>query len=197
MKSKYKIIDGEPDMVSESPGVYQSQQALTFEKVWEMFQEADRRLKKTERLVRNISKNIGGIGNNIGEAAEEYFRAALAKKKEFGGVKIESVGRLNKQLKNIGAEYDVVLFGKDTLIIVEVKHKLTRDDVLDFINKSLPTFKPLFPEYSGFRLLGAVAGLTAQKTAVKLAISKGLFVITQSGQKTNIINPEGFKPGEF
>ncbi len=184
-------------MVNDPPGVYQSQQPLTFEKVWEMFQEADRRLKKTERLVRNISKNIGGIGNNIGEAAEEYFRAALAKKKEFGGVKIESVGRLNKQLKNIGAEYDVVLFGENTLIIVEVKHKLTRDDVLDFINKSLPTFKPLFPEYAGFKVLGAVAGLTAQKTAIKLAISKGLFVITQSGQKTNIINPDGFKPGEF
>ena len=208
MASKYKNIISDPDAVNEPPGVYHPQQPLTFEKVWQMFQEtkqmmreqskeADRRFKETERIVRGISKNIGGIGNNIGEVAEEYFRAAFKKKKEFAGVKIESVGSLNKQLKNLGAEYDVVLFGEDTLIIVEVKHKLTRDDVLWFVNKSLNAFKTLFPEYTRFKVLGAVAGMTAQKTAVKLAIKNGLFVITQSGQKINILNPGDFEPQEF
>ncbi len=219
MKPKYKAINNEPDAVSEPSGTYQSQQPLTFERVWEMFQEtkqmmreqsketekwmkeqsvkADRHFKETERIVRNVSKNLGGIGNNIGEATEEYFRGAFKRKRVFAGVKIKFVGRLNKQLETIGGEYDVVLFGEDTLVIVEVKHKLTRDDVLWFVNKSLNIFKTLFPEYAGFKVLGAVACMTAQKTAIKLAIKNGLFVVTQSGQKISVLNPGDFDPREF
>lgn len=258
MPSKYRIIRSKPYVVNDHVDAYQYQEPLTFEKVWQMFKEtdkkfketakqfqeakelmrdrwkqtedllevrsketrellkelskeadrrskeanrrskeADRRFKETERIVRGVSKNLGGIGNSIGEAAEEYFRAALKKMKEFAGVKIKSVGSLSKQLKDLGGEYDVVLFGKDTLIVVEVKHKLTRDDVTWFINKSLPTFKPLFPEYAEFRLIGAVAGMTAQKTAVRMAINNGLFVITQSGQKVSFLNPADFEPKAY
>ncbi len=208
MTAKYKNIDNDPDVVNDDPGTYQYQQPLTFEKVWEMFQEtkkmmrdlskeADRRFKETERIVRNNSKMIGGIGNSIGEAAEEYFRAALEKKKEFAGIEIKHVNHLSRKWKNLKGEYDAVLFGKDTLIIVEVKHKLTREDVLWFINKSLPTFKPLFPEYSDYKVLGAVAAMSAQKTAVKLAMKRGLLVVAQSGQKINLLNPGDFEPQEF
>jgi len=42
-----------------------------------------------------------------------------------------------------------------------------------------------------------MAGMTTQKTAVKLAISEGLFVITQSDQKISVLNPDGFMPKEF
>ena len=45
--------------------------------------------------------------------------------------------------------------------------------------KSLPAFKSLFPLYSSFRILGAVAAMTAHKAAIKLFISKGLYEITQ------------------
>ncbi len=219
--------------VNEPAGVYQPQGPLTFEKVWQMFQEtdkkfretkeimrkqsqdkeisfqelreiirkqskeADRRFKETDRMVRGVSRNIGGLNNSIGEVTEEYFLGALKRMKEFAGMKIEFGGNLHKQLNNLEAEYDAVLFGKDALIVVEVKHKLTRDDVLRFFGKSLPAFKPLFPLYSNFRVLGAVAAMTAHKAAIKLAISKGLYVITQSGQKISVLNPEGFKPKEF
>ena len=241
MTPKYKRINNEPDAVNEPSRTYQSQQPLTFERVWEMFQEtklmlreqskefdrwlkekskendrllqeqsretekwmkeqsvkADRHFKETERIVRNISKNIGGVGNNIGEAAEKYFRGAFKRKREFAGVKIKHVSHLSRKWKNVEGEYDVVLFGEDTLVIVEVKHKLTRDDVSWFVNKSLNDFKTLFPEYAGFKVLGAVAAMTAQKTAIKLAIKYGLFVVTQSGQKISVLNPGDFEPKEF
>ncbi len=199
-------------------GVYQPQQPLTFEKVWLMFQETDKKfqetdkkfletreeiretgkqIKETDRIVRGLSKEIGGIGNNIGEVAEDYFRGALEKMKEFEGIKIEDVISIYKRSKNLEGEYDVVVLGKDTLVVVEVKHKLTRDHVMQFVSKSLPRFIVVCPEYSGYKILGAVAGMTAQKTAVKLAVKKGLFVITQSGQKIELLNPEGFEPKEF
>ncbi len=221
MEEKNNKKNGEND-VNDPAGVYQPQGPLTFEKVWQMFRETDRKFQDTERVmkeqsketdrkfretrdeirettrsVKSLSKNIGGLNNSIGEVTEEYFLGALKKMKEFARIKIEFGGNLHKQLQNLEAEYDAVLFGKDTLIVVEVKHKLTRDDVLWFINKSLPAFKPLFPIYSNFKVLGAMAGMTTQKTAVKLAISEGLFVITQSDQKISVLNPDGFMPKEF
>ncbi len=205
----------EEGMVNDDDGVYQTQQPLTFEKVWLMFQETDkkfqetdrimkeqsketdRKFQETDRIVRGISKEIGGIGNNIGDVAEDYFRGALEKMKEFAGVKIEDVISLYKRSKNLEGEYDVVVVGKDTLIVVEVKHKLTRDHVAQFINKSLPTFIMVYPEYSDYKILGGVAGMTTQKTAIDLAVSKGLYVITQSGQKIELLNPKGFEPKEY
>lgn len=163
----------------------------------EQSKEADKRFKETERIVRGISKEIGGIGNNIGEVAEDYFRSAIEKMKEFAGVKIEDVISLYKRSKTLEGEYDVVVVGKDSLIVVEVKHKLTRNHVVQFVNKSLPSFITLFPNYSNYKILGAVAGMTAHKAAIDLAVSKGLYVITQSGQKIELLNPEGFEPKTF
>jgi len=78
-----------------------------------------------------------------------------------------------------------------------VKHKLTREDVLWFINKSLPTFKPLFPEYAGYKVFGAVAAVSAQKSAIKLAVSRGLLAVAQAGQQISLLNPGDFEPQEF
>ena len=186
-----------PGEVNEPGGSYQPQQPLTFEKVWLMFQETDKKFEKTERLVRDLSKNIGGLGNNVGQATEEYFLAALEKMEELAGVKIEHIGRLKKRKKNLQGEYDAVVFGKDTLIVVEIKHRLDSDDVSDFYTNSLPAFRKLFPEYADRKILGAVAGMIVEKAAMKLANNKGLLVLTPSDQKISVLNPKGFQPKSF
>ncbi len=220
-KDKYKK-DPEPDKVNEPGGVYQPQGALTFEKVWLMFQEtdrkwqetqrfmkekaleadkrsqeADKRFKETDRIVRDVSKNIGGLNNNIGEVAEDYFFRALEKLPEVAGIKILRVGKLYGQTKDMQREYDVALFGHNTLIVFEIKHKLETKDVIAYCDKSLPVLKQLFPEYAAYKVIGGVAGMTAKKGAVKLAIEMGLLVFTQSGQEIRLRNPKGFKPKEF
>ncbi len=211
---KHRQPDG-PDEVNEPGDQYQPQEPLTFQKVWLMFKEAekrfeetdrllkeqsreaDRRFKETDRILRRATQMAGGLGNNIGEVAEEYFFKALDKLPEVACVKIEYVGKLNKHLKGLQREYDVVLFGHDTLILVEVKHKLESRDVLAYYEKSLPVFRRLFPEYAGYKVIGAVAGMTATSAAKKLAFEKGLLVFTQSGQQARLHNPKGFEPEMF
>ncbi len=193
-----------PDEVNEPGGAWQPQKPLTFEKVWLMFRETDKKLeetdkeiKETQRIVRDLSKNIGGLGNNIGKATDEYFFAALDKMEVLAGVRIEYVGKLKKRKENLQGEYDAVVFGKDTLIVVEIKHRLDSEDVSDFYNNSLPAFRKLFPEYADRKILGAVAGMTVEKSAMKLANSTGLLVLTPSGQKISVLNPKGFQPKSF
>jgi seryl-tRNA synthetase len=47
---------------------------LTFEKVWAMFQESDRRMQKmaeeTDQRQKELDKQIGKLGNRFGELAE-------------------------------------------------------------------------------------------------------------------------------
>ncbi len=225
--------DPDPGKVNDPGSVYQPEDPPTFEKVWLMFQETDKkflesdkkwqkterflkeksletdrlmkeqsretdkRFKETERLVRDVSKNIGGLNNSVGEVAEEYFFRALEKLTEVAGVKIQRVGKLYGQIKDLQREYDVVLFGHNALIAVEIKHKLETNDVIAYCEKSLPVLKQVFPEYAAYKVIGGMAGMTAKKDAVKLAIEKGLLVFTQSGQKLWLRNPEGFEPKEF
>ena len=203
-------------------GMYPQQQPLNFEKVWQMFQETDKKfqetdrlfkeqsselsrkfqeidkqMKETDRIVRHVSKIVGGLGNNIDEVAEEYFFGALQKLPEIAGVKIERLTKLRGTIKDLAREYDVVLFGQDTIIVVEVKHKLEMKDVVTFCDKSLPVFKQLFPEYARYKIIGAVAWMTATPEAVQQALAMGLLVFTQSGQNIRLLNPEGFEPKEF
>ena len=159
--------------------------------------EADRRFMETDRIVREITREVGGIGNNLGEVAEKYFFSALENIPEVAGVKIEQVGKLNKKTRDLQRQYDVVLFGQDTLIVVEVKHKLETKDIVAYCEKSLPVLKQLFPEYARYKIIGAVAGMTATDVAVELAFNMGLLVFTQSGQEIQLLNPDDFQPKQY
>ena len=163
----------------------------------EQSKEADRRFMETDRIVREVTREVGGIGNNLGEVAETYFFQALENIPEVSGIKIEQVGKLNKKTRELQRQYDVVLFGRDTLIVVEVKHKLETKDIVAYCEKSLPVLKQLFPEYARYKVIGAVAGMTATDVAVELAFNMGLLVFTQSDQEVQLLNPDDFQPKQY
>ena len=200
--------DPEPGNVNEPSGVYQPQGPPTFEKVWLMFQEterlmkeqsreADKRFQKTERIVRDVSKNLGGLNNTVGEVAEEYFRGAFSKLGELSGVKVKAVDSLQRTIGKVTGQFDIVVFGNTANILVEVKHKLREQDVIRFSKRIFPAFKRLYPEHCKAKLFGAVAGMTIDDDALTQALDLGLLVFTQSGQKIVQLNPDGFQPKEF
>ncbi len=82
---KYKK-KSDPDEVNEPGGVYQPKEPMTFEMVWLMFQETDKKVRETTKSVEALSKNLGGIGNNLGEVAGDYFFKALEKLPEVAGM---------------------------------------------------------------------------------------------------------------
>ena len=94
-------------------------------------------------------------------------------------------------------EYDIVLHNGGYAIVIEVKYKVHPDDVLDFVNRKLVNFKPLFPEYASKKTLGAVAGMSVPTESYRLAAKHGLLVLTQSGENLSVMNPEGFRWKEF
>ena len=225
MAAEDKDDTNDPGMVNDD-GMYPQQQPLNFEKVWQMFQEtdkkfqeterflkeisleterlmkeqsreADKHFRETERIVRDVSQSIGGLNNTVGEIAEDYFRGAFNKLSELSGVKVQAVDSMKRTVGEFTGQFDIVVFGDRANILVEVKHKLREQDVIRFIERIFPAFKQLYPEHCNVKLFGAVAGMTIDDDALTKALDHGLLVFTQSGQKVKLLNPEGFEPKEF
>ncbi|MBS3770245.1 MAG: hypothetical protein V5A59_03385 [Bacteroidales bacterium] len=179
-------------------------QPLTFEKVWQMFQETDRMFKETgkkfeetDRKIDRLAKLYGGVSENSRDVAEEFFRRGLEARDALFGIPYDQVARLEKRTRQLQGEYDIVLYNGEYMIVIEVKYKLHPDDVEDFLNRKLPAFKPLFPEYSDQKLIGAVAGMSVPADSYETAEKNGLLVLTQSGENISVMNPRDFVIKEF
>ena len=151
----------------------------------------------TKEKLDKLFQTVSGIGNNLGDVAEDYFYSSISSTQNVNGIKYEYIDR-NKTRQNKG-EYDIVLINSERILVVEVKHKLHPNDITVFHEKRLPKFLEIFPEYKNYAIYGAVAGLTVPKLSIETANKLGLYVFTQSQDSDNmiILNPEGFEPKEI
>jgi hypothetical protein len=100
-----------------------------------------------------------------------------------------NLSRYDKKSRRKG-QFDIILTNTDTIVVVEVKYKLTREYVNEFYHKTLNNFVFLFPNYSNYKLYGAVASLSDHDNALELAKKYGLFVLGQAGDDIEVINDE-------
>jgi hypothetical protein len=166
---------------------------LSFEKVWAMFQETDRRFKETDR---KISK----LGSRIGDLVEELIAPNILEKfNRLGYVfgKVAPNVRYSDVRGKMVAEVDILLENGDAVLAVEVKTNLTDSDVRDHIER-MEKLRSYADEHRDTRrLLGAVAGAIAPEEVKAFAVKNGFFVLEQSGDTVRISGPEGIKPREW
>ena len=172
-------------------------QPLTFEKVWQMFRETDKKFKETDRKIDRLAKLYGGVSENSRDVAEEFFRRGLEARNALFGIPYDQVARLEKRTRQLQGEYDIVLYNGEYMVVIEVKYKLHPGDVEDFLKRKLPAFKPLFPEYADQKIIGAVAGMSVPADSYETAERNGLLVLTQSGENISVMNPRDFVFKEF
>jgi len=155
--------------------------------------KTDRQLKKTDRHLKEkfseLKEYVGGIGRNIGDAAESYFYETLANTMKIGNLEFDfidkNVKRKNRR-QNIEGEYDIILTNSDCIAIIETKYKFHPNDIDKLRNKKIPVFKKLFPDKNDYKLYIVVAGLCIPDDTKKLAFENGFFVMTQGGRKINV-----------
>ena len=180
-------------------------EGLTFEKVWLLFQETDRKfqemkadtdaeLRETARVVREVSKKVGDLGNKLGEFVEGMVRPGLVRLFNERGIPIEQTAqRLEAVRDSQKMEVDLVGVNGDDVIVIEVKSTLGVEDVKEHLHR-LEQFRTFFPQYADKQLIGAVAGMVIAKGADRFAYRQGLFVIAQTGETIRLLNDEQFQP---
>jgi hypothetical protein len=165
----------------------------------ESSQETERRLRETERLLRESSQRVdaqmGKWGNRLGEFVEWQVRPAAVKLFQERGIdvtELQSNISVHRGAEE-GMEIDLLAINGTQAVAVEVKSKLTQQDVDEHLER-LAKFKRLLPRYQTMNILGAVAALVIPTDVARYAYQNGLFVIAQSGQNLVILNDSKFRP---
>jgi len=136
---------------------------------------------KTEKILERVSKIVGEIQ---GPRAEEFIYEALRKTPRIGDLEFDFLYMNFKSThREKSAEYDLVMTNGEFAAIVEIKHKLHRNDVEKMRAVLLPNFRYLLHQLSDKTLVPVVAGMTADPDAIALAHECGYAVLLPDGQK--------------
>jgi hypothetical protein len=148
--------------------------------------ETDRQLK--EKLDK-LCVQVGGINDNIGFHAEQYFQDILMEKLTFGGQKYD---RMIPNLECFGKnkvsliEFDIVLVNGKSVAIIETKNRIHPKFVRQFVEERLPKFREFSPGFSKCRAYLGIAGFSFSKRVLEEAQKYGIGVIRQVGDSIEI-----------
>jgi hypothetical protein len=172
---------------------------LTFEKVWAMFQETskrmdetDKQIKETDRLMRQNQKMMGDLGKKFGTIIEHMFIPNLTEKFKALGFVFEKSSPnvlIGSREHNIYTEIDVFLENGDAALAVEVKTQANIADVREHVER-MEKLRRYFDLHNDRRALyGAVAAAIIPGNVRDFALKQGFYVIRQSGDNVNILEP--------
>ncbi|GHU23161.1 hypothetical protein FACS1894164_06980 [Spirochaetia bacterium] len=177
---------------------------LTFEQVWAMFQETDRKFQEMQNEMKEsanemkesakrLDKKMGDLGLSFGALAEEMVKAGIMEKFNALGFQFAEISPDHVVKDSQGRrlfEIDIMLWDGGAVMAVEVKTKLEQDDVEDHLRRLENMRKQSKGRtWENKKLLGAVAGAVVKKEVRKFALSQGLFLVTQSGDTMQIERP--------
>lgn len=171
--------------------------AVTEENVWAAFKETNRFLKESsvdfDRRIKKLEELVGGISNNQGLFAEEYFFNSFENgKQNFFGEKFDDIEKNMKGYKkNYKDEYDIVLFNGKSIAIIEVKFKAHENDIPEVIKKA-ETFRVNYPDYQNHKVYLGLATMVFYSDLEQTCKEQGIAIIKQSGDSV-VINYEHLK----
>ena len=159
----------------------------------EKFAETDRQMKETDRQMKELQKTVGGITNNQGSFAEEYFFNSFEQGKlNFFGEKFDEIAKnLTHFWQGLKDEYDIVLYNHASVALIEVKYKAHINDIPEVLKKA-ETFRILFPHYKDFRIYLGLASMSFYPALEEKCIETGIAIIKQVGD-TVVINDKHLK----
>jgi hypothetical protein len=156
--------------------------------------EADRRMERLEQLAANASREVSRLGDRWGLFVENIVAPAVLRLFQERGIEIRHLyRRAVSDIPGARMEVDILAVNGDVAVVVEVKSRLTKEDVDDFC-ESLQRFKQAFPERVNHQIYGAVAAIEFVKDIDRYAYRKGLFVIRQCGDSVELANDGSFQP---
>jgi hypothetical protein len=164
------------------------------------FQAIAERSKETDRQFKETDRKISRLGNRLGELIEHLMAANIVEKFNRLGYafgRASPNARFFNPRNELVAEVDILLENGDVALAVEVKSKLTTDDIAYHAGR-MERLRGYADEHGDRRrLLGAVAGAIMSEGVKPFALKNGFYVIEQSGDTATIAVPEGFVPKEW
>ncbi len=142
---------------------------------WKGMEELRESQKQTAKLIKEIGKQIGGIGEKFGSFTEGLAYPSMRKilYKKYG---IDNTAaNYLKRLPN-GEHIELDAFGyangeKNTAVVVEVKSHLQRKHIYEFVSE-LNNFHTNFPDFKNKKLYGILATVRVVSKELRQEIFK-------------------------
>ena len=155
-----------------------------------MSEESDRRLNKMaedgERRLKKLERLYGGVSENSGRHAEEFFQNALRKTLTFGGIKFDELKPNLAFSGKKNCEFDMALVNGDTIAVIEARNRVRQQYVQELATKKLAQFRKFFPRYANYKIYLGLAGFSFEKAVYDEAKKYGVGVIRQDGDSVQV-----------
>ena len=179
-----------------------------YKRVEETDRRMDKRMKETDKQIKEMSKEIdklrdsqndsfkelrdsnkklgkivGGISNNQGDVAEEFFFNSLAAKPEVANITYDFVDKnITRTRGQLQDEFDLVMINGTDVLVIETKYKAHENDLDRLLNKKFPNFKQLYPQYKNYRHHLGLASFHINDTLKEQALTNNVIVLQRKGK---------------
>jgi hypothetical protein len=167
------------------------QMKKTDERLDKLFRETDERIdklfKETDERIDKLCKQMGGINDNIGHHAEQFFQDVLKETLTFGGEKYDDMHpNLKYSSPKGGMEIDIMLINGKSVALIEAKNRIYPDFIEELAVEKTTKFRKFFPLYKNHKVYLGIAGFSFSKAVLEKAKMYGVGVIRQVGKAVEI-----------
>jgi hypothetical protein len=149
--------------------------------------EIDRQMKETDKKLEKLGIKVGGMDDNAGYHAEQYFQDILAQTLTFGGIKYdEMIPNMAYKSKKYEIEFDITLINGKSIAIIGVKNRIHSNDVRKFTEERIEIFRKFFPEFKRHKAYLGIVGFSFSRAVFEEAKKYGMGVIKHIGKGVEI-----------
>jgi hypothetical protein len=157
------------------------------------------RQAETDRFIKELGKQIGGLGEKFGGFTEGMAYSSMQKllRERFGMSVISP--RVSSRKNSRTMEIDVLAYSNSNLnevYVVEVKSHL-REDGLQQMLRILHEFHDFFPGHEGKKVYGILAAVDIPDDVRDRVLREGIYLARIHDDLFEIQVPEGFQPRAF
>ncbi|MBK6618155.1 MAG: hypothetical protein IPG31_07250 [Nitrosomonas sp.] len=144
--------------------------------------KTDAQLAKTDAKLNKLAEMYGGVGNNQGKVAEEFYYNSLKHKLELNGIEFDFIEKnITRSRGDIEEEYDLLLVNGKDVLIIEVKYCLHPKDITLLVGRKQTNFLKLFPEYRDYKIHLALASFSMEDEVKRMALEQGVTLLQRRG----------------
>ena len=139
-------------------------------------------LARTDAKLDRLAAMYGGVGNNQGAVAEEFYYNSLKADPVLDGMRFDFVDRnVTRSRAGLEDEFDLLLVNGRAVFVVEVKYKAHERDLGRLLDEKTPNFRRLFPEHAERRQRLALATFHIHEGLKRAALERGVSVLQRRG----------------
>ncbi len=144
--------------------------------------KTDAQLAKTDAKLDRLAEMYGGVGNNQGSVAEEFYYNSLKGDPVLGGVRFDFIDKnVTRSRDGLEDEFDLLLVNGRTVYVVEVKYKAHENDLRRLLDVKAVNFPRLFPEFADRERRLGLAAFHVRDEIKRMALEQGVTVLQRKG----------------